>query len=279
MGPMRPCLNRATLGAGSFTDFLDAAAAAGFPMVEAGIEPLVEVAAKDGPKAAADVLARRKLKLAAFFASPQWRTTDEEFERTFQAFPRQVEVAARLGVVRCLTWVPPSTDTPADEYRKAVVPRLKRIHEALRAAGCSFALEWVGPKTSRRAKHEFVWNIPQALSLADEVGGDVGLLVDSYHWYTSGATVADLAALPLEQIHHVHINDAPDKPRDEQLDMERLLPGDGIIDLAGFLGALERVGYAGPVSIETFNADVRALPLPDAAKLAKSKLDRVLAAA
>jgi len=40
---------------------------------------------------------------------------------------------------------------------------------------------------------------------------------------------------------------------DEQLDNKRELPGQtGVIDLAAFMGALDDIGYDGPVSVEPF---------------------------
>jgi sugar phosphate isomerase/epimerase len=78
----------------------------------------------------------------------------------------------------------------------------------------------------------------------------VGLLFDAYHWYTNGLIVADIEALDAHQIVHVHINDAPDVPVEEAMDGERLFPGEGVIDLAGFLRGLQRIGYQGVVSQE-----------------------------
>ena len=68
-----------------------------------------------------------------------------------------------------------------------------------------------------------------------------------------------------EQVVHAHVNDAPPGvPIDEVVDMERLLPGaSGVIDARGFLAALGEIGFDGPVIVEPFNADVRALPPPE----------------
>jgi sugar phosphate isomerase/epimerase len=83
--------------------------------------------------------------------------------------------------------------------------------------------------------------------------------------------------VPADRIVHVHLNDAPDKPRDEQIDMERLLPGEGIIDLKGFLTALKNVGYQDYMGLETFGKVLPALPPEEAALRAKQAADSVLA--
>ena len=77
---------------------------------------------------------------------------------------------------------------------------------------------------------------------------------------------------------HVHINDAPDKPRDEQRDGERLLPGEGVIDLRSFLGALQKIGYAGPVAVETFSKTLPALGYEEAARRTAEAVNSTMAA-
>ncbi len=76
------------------------------------------------------------------------------------------------------------------------------------------------------------------------------MLLDSYHWYTNGLSTDDLLQLRAEDIVHVHINDAKDLPIAELLDHERLYPGEGVIDLAGFLESLRKIGYKGAVAQE-----------------------------
>src|ERR1700733_8120886 len=55
-------------------------------------------------------------------------------------------------------------------------------------------------------------------------------------------------ALSASQVVYVHVNDAPrGSTVERQLDGVRLLPGgSGVIDLTGFLGAPEAIGYDGP---------------------------------
>jgi len=58
-----------------------------------------------------------------------------------------------------------------------------------------------------------------------------------------------------EQVVSVDLNDAPlNVPKDQQIDNQRELPAaTGFIDLAGFLKALQKIGYDGPVRPEPFN--------------------------
>ena len=100
------------------------------------------------------------------------------------------------------------------------------------------------------------------LELGAEVGPNVGLLLDCWHWYTSGGTLDELGRLEPERVVYVHVNDAPTGiPVDEQVDNVRALPGEtGVIPIAPFLGALREIGYDGPVVPEPFKRELADLP-------------------
>ena len=89
--------------------------------------------------------------------------------------------------------------------------------------------------------------------------------------------VAEIEALTNEQVVHVHLNDAPNRSLDDQQDFERLAPGEGIIDLAGFLGALKKIGYDGYLGVEIFSKELTALSNEDAAARAKAGYDAIMA--
>jgi sugar phosphate isomerase/epimerase len=110
---------------------------------------------------------------------------------------------------------------------------------------------------------------------------NVGLLIDCFHWYTSHAKLADLTALSASQVVYVHVNDAiAGVAVDEQIDDVRCLPGaSGMIDVVGFLRALDAIGYDGPVAVEPFDTSLASLR-PDArVRLAADSLHAAFAAA
>ena len=96
----------------------------------------------------------------------------------------------------------------------------------------------------------------------------MGLLLDSWHWYTAHESVDDLKRLDNSLIVQVHVNDAPaGVPVDEQVDNVRGLPGEtGVIDIAGFLGALQAMGYDGPITPEPFSTELPAMSRDDAGR-------------
>ncbi|MFC0337357.1 4-hydroxyphenylpyruvate dioxygenase [Kushneria avicenniae] len=87
----------------------------------------------------------------------------------------------------------------------------------------------------------------------------LGLVLDSFHVLAPGLPIAPIADIPGERIFLVHLADAPLM----QMDLlnwsrhYRCFPGQGGLDMAGFMAALERTGYAGPLSHEIFNTDFR----------------------
>lgn len=186
-------------------------------------------------------------------------------------------IAAELGAKRTIMWIIPSSDTRTyDENFEFHVARFKPIASLLANHGIRLGLEFIGPKNSRKGKHVFVYTAAGMLELCRAIGPNVGLLLDSWHWYTSGGTVADLAGLKNDQIVHVHINDAPEGvARDDQIDNQRRLPGTtGVIDIVGFITSLTKAGYDGPITAEPFDKSINALPAEEAAaRTAKSVFD------
>jgi len=224
------------------------------------------------------------LKPGGFGLPVEFRRDEETFEKSLAGFPRLVKAAVAMGCRRCPTWILPFTnDLPFAENFEIHRRRLKACAEILKDNGCWLGLEFVGPKTMRVGKkHEFIWNLKGMLELADAIGtGNVGLLLDCWHWYTSHGTVAELLALHAEQIVYVHVNDAPaGTDVDAQVDNVRTLPGEtGVIAIKGFLGALDWIGYDGPIAAEPFSQKVRSLPPREAVRVTSESLDTIFARA
>ncbi|MEK3911582.1 sugar phosphate isomerase/epimerase [Paenibacillus sp. FSL H7-0331] len=277
---MIPALNPVTTGKHvPFLDFLDAAATAQFPAIDYPIVPFSQVADEQSKDAAKELLLSRQLVLGSFGLPVEFRKDENTFLSDLKELPKHAALAKHMGVTRCCTWLFPATDEPVAEYTCRFVRRLRECAKILGAYGIRFGIEWVGPKTSRTLKHDFIHTLPGTLDLIDAIGEtNVGLLFDSFHWFTSHATKEDILSLKADQIVLVHINDAPDKPKDQQIDNERLLPGEGIIDLKVMLTSLQQIGYDSFISVETFSKELPLLPPVEVALKTKSAVDRVIAA-
>ena len=85
-----------------------------------------------------------------------------------------------------------------------------------------------------------------ALAIVDAAGRppNAGVLVDALHMARSSSTLADIAALPVACLHYAQICDGPGSGSFTHEQMlytavyERLLPGEGGIDLKGIVQAL-----------------------------------------
>lgn len=208
---------------------------------------------------------------AAFGLPTDWRTSDENWHRGLSELPRLAQAAAAIGGMRTMTWIMPgSNDREYEENRRHHIARFTPIATILADNGISLGLEFIGPKTLRDGqKFPFIYTMDAMLEMGQEIGPNVGLLLDCWHWYTSHGTLADLKRLRPDQIAYVHVNDAPpDVPIDAQVDNVRGLPGEtGVIDITGFLKSLQSIGYTGPVTPEPFQKTLSALP-DDNARLA-----------
>jgi sugar phosphate isomerase/epimerase len=192
----------------------------------------------------------------------QYRRDEEQFQNGLTQLPRQADVLGQLGVERMATWITPGHNELT--YLKNFEQHKKRLQETakvLKDNNIRLGLEFVGPRTSR-SRHRFPFICTQAdmMELVEAIDtGNVGLLLDSWHWYTSHGTVGELLQLSNKDVIHVHVNDAPAGiPIDQQVDNRRRLPvTTSVIDLKGFINALVKIGYDGPVECEPFDQELR----------------------
>ena len=215
-----------------------------------------------------------------------WRD-DDQWQADLGELPRLAATARALGATRTATYMPSGSDErPFRENFDWHVARLRPIAEVLRDEGCRFGIEFIGPKTFRAAfRHEFIYTLDGLMELVAAIGtGNVGVLLDSWHLYTSGGSLADLERLTNHDVVVVHVNDAPAGiARDEQIDTVRTLPMEtGVIDLVGFMRALREMGYDGPVVPEPFSQRINDLAATDpeaAAREAARSMDALWRAA
>lgn len=244
---------------------------------------LLDIARSQSLQAAQDWFAATGLKASSFGLSVAWRDWDSE-HKYVESLPRFIEetrLAAAFGVTRCATWVMPcSNELPFHEHFALVVRRLRPVAEILKAYGIWLGLEFVGPRTLRASrKYDFIHTMDGMRALGAAIGtGTIGFLLDCFHWYTAHGVVGDIEALAPQEVVYVHVNDArPGRSSDEQIDNERDMVGaTGVIDIAGFLGALRRIGYDGPITVEPFSATVKAMPVEQAVAETSRALDAVL---
>ena len=231
-------------------EFARLAAKTGFP----GTDVMLDAAQKAGASATNELLAGLKIRPAVLNFPAEFRKDDATFAEGFRRLPESARFAAAIHCPRMITYILPSADVPRNELYPIYRHRFSESARVLADSGVRLGLEFLGPLHLRKAKpYEFIWRMDEMLEFARDCGPNVGLLLDSWHWHHAGAKTTDILAAGRERIVHVHFNDSPNLPPDQIRDDHRLLPGEGVIDLTGFLRALQRIGYTDALSVEVFN--------------------------
>ncbi len=240
----------------------------GFESVEPSAHFLAKLANAELDELLTDLKAKN-LVWGAAGLPVNFRADEDRFREGLEQLPEIARGLQRAGVTRVGTWIAPahSSLTYLANFRQHA-RRLREVAGILGDHGQRFGLEYVGPKTSwTRGRHSFVHTMAETKELIAEIGrGNVGFVLDSWHWYTAEETDADLLTLGNQDVVACDLNDAPaDIPVGEQMDSRRELPAaTGVIDLKSFLSALVKIGYDGPVRAEPFNKGLNALPNDEA---------------
>ncbi len=212
----------------------------------------------------------------------EFRRNETRFKEDMKGLPVIAAGLQRARVTRVSTWLMPCDDTlPYLENFRQHASRLREVAKVLKDSNLRLGLEYVGPKTSWSSrKYTFIHTVAEMRDLVAEINtGNVGLLLDSWHWWHAGDTRTDLLALRGEDVVAVDLNDAPAGiPKEQQVDNRRELPcATGVIDLASFLGALAQIGYDGPVRVEPFNQAVNQMDEDQACAAAAAALRKAFA--
>jgi len=247
---MFPALNSVLIsGRVQWPDFARLAAKVGWP----GTDVNLKAAMKEGAPATVELLRSLNLRPAVLDFPVDFRTTDANFQASLAKLEPAAAFAADIGCPRMMTWILPSSDTPKEQLVPVYKRRFTESAQILARHNVRLGLEFLGPLHLRKAKpYEFIWRMNDMLAFAKECGDNVGLLLDVWHWHHAGATTEDIVRAGRDRIVHVHFNDAPDLPPEQIRDDQRLLPGEGVIDLVGFLHALKKIGYTDALSVEVF---------------------------
>jgi sugar phosphate isomerase/epimerase len=248
---------------------IDFAQRHGFQGVDFSIGEVEALASSHSTDYVRGLFAAKNVKAGVMGFPVEFRKDETTWRDGLAALPAQAKLASELGCTRTATWlVPGSNDRTFLENFKFHVERIAPAAAILADYGISLGLEFIGPKTLRKTlAHRFIYTLEGMLALGAAMGtGNVGLLLDIWHLYTSHGSIEQVRELNPTEVVVVHINDAPAGVAvDEQMDQVRALPGEtGVLDLAGFLQALEEIGYDGPVTVEPFSQRVRAMTTPEA---------------
>jgi sugar phosphate isomerase/epimerase len=226
-----------------------------------------------------DDLRAKNLRFGAAGLPVEFRKDEEAFSDGLRKLPLTASVLEKAGISRVSTWILPCSNelTYTQNFRQHA-SRLRQCAQILADHGQKLGLEYVAPRTLWRSQRQpFLHCMSEMKELLVAVGtGNLGIQLDSWHWFNAEETDQDLLTLRGSDVLTVDLNDAPSGlSLDEYRDDHRELPAaTGVIPVRQFLEALVQIGYDGPIQAEPFNAALRALPVDQASASASAALKK-----
>ncbi len=189
---------------------------------------------------------------------------------------------------------------PAGEEHTKALDEVRRRLEQSAAVGATYAIS--GPPAGKADRELGAWHYAELLELGKSFGikpafeylgfvddinsiddaidiiqrsghPDATIVADPFHCWRGGGPVASLSKLTASQIAISHFNDSPAvPPAAMQEDADRVLPGDGVVDLEFYCDQLAATGYSGYLSLELFREDLWAKDALEVAKLGVEKM-------
>ncbi|PSC06022.1 3-keto-5-aminohexanoate cleavage protein [Alsobacter soli] len=239
---------------GDFRDKLAAIAAAGFDGLEIFEQDFV--AFEGGPREAAAMVRGHGLEILLFQPFRDFEGLPEPLRtRAFARAERKFDLMQELGADLLLVCSSVHPEAIGGIDRAAA-----DLHElGERAAARGLRLGFEALAWGRYVNdHRDAWEVVRR---ADHP--NVGLILDSFHSLGRGIPPDTIRRIPGDKIFFVQLADAP------AIDMDLLywsrhfrnMPGEGDLDVVGFMRAVMATGYRGPLSLEIFNDQFRsALP-------------------
>ncbi|HXY14787.1 MAG TPA: sugar phosphate isomerase/epimerase [Terriglobales bacterium] len=209
----------------------------------------------------------------------EWRKDEETFRQSLGGLADIASFAEELGIKRCYTYLPPAVNANPDDFGNLLAARLAEMARLLSKHQIRLGLEWLGPHHLRAGganstgANPFIFTMAQTLKFIEKIGvPSVGLILDSLHCYTTGLGESGIAAMKVSQIVHVHLSDVrKGRGRSGARADERMLPGEGEVDLVGFVRGLRTTGYEGYVAVEVIaSRNIADTPDEAAAKIRSS---------
>ncbi|MFO1022456.1 MAG: sugar phosphate isomerase/epimerase [Planctomycetales bacterium] len=203
-----------------------------------------------------------RLRVPSTINLKNWFESDRDDGPEWDECRRRMQQAVDVGAM-CIVAGPPLVTT---DWERGIrnFQRLLRLGKEI---GINPAMEFLGFV-------EQVNTLESALEIIDRSGDpQAQLVLDPFHIFRGAGDFASVQKLRGSQIAVCHINDAAaEPPAHLQKDADRVMIGEGILDLKKMIWDLDTIGYEGFISLELFSED---LWRRDPHELAKLGLDRM----
>lgn len=244
--PMFPCLNTSTIQPVPLAEKLRLAAQAGFRHVELWNDEIDRHLRATG-ETLSDIRKRlddNGLQVCSVIAAMGWAEVPEnDVESLYAECTRRCEQAAAVGS-KWIVASPPMGRVPVAQMQS----RLLRLEKVAHSFQISPVLEFLGFTEQYKSVSSVLEVIASPELAHTPIVGDI------YHLIRGGGRLEDLLQFKPGQLGIFHINDLPaEPPFAVQTDHDRVMLGEGVIDLNLSIALLRQISFNGPVSLELFN--------------------------
>nr|WP_314487340.1 3-dehydroshikimate dehydratase QuiC [uncultured Pseudomonas sp.] len=238
---------------GTLPEKLEAIAAAGFDGVEIFENDLLYYAGS--PREVRQMCADLGIAITLFQPFRDFEgCRRDRLQRNLDRAERKFDLMQELGTDLVLVCSNTQADALGDEG--VLVDDLRLLAEHAGRRGLRIGYE--GLAWGRHVNtYQQVWNVVRQ---ADHPS--LGVILDSFHTLSLKGDPSAIRDIPGDKIFFVQMADAPILAMDvlEWSRHFRCFPGQGEMDMAGFLAPILASGYRGPLSLEVFNDGFRAAP-------------------
>jgi 2-keto-myo-inositol isomerase len=263
------CLNTSTIRPQSLLDKIRLTAEAGYDGVELWINDIYEYIGRGGEvRDVEKAIADHGLIVPCMIALRGWGEASKlEYPLMLDEARRRMELAARLGSPTIVCTPPRESSSPVQQ----ITDRYGDLLRLGREIGIHATFEYISFFKSI-ASLEQAWEVVQAVG-----EDDATLILDAFHSWNTNSSPETLRSIPAHRISHYHIDDAdPTIPAQQQTDPNRVMLGEGPIDLAGEIRILKEIGYEGTVSLELFNPSLWEQDPADVLKVGLERMRELL---
>lgn len=273
---MQPALNCRSLRADlALENLLDAASAAKFEGVEVRMMEICAHAEQASWDSARNLFAARNIKPINFIDGmyPGLLAPPHKYDDAIKTWATLCRAASLIECKMALVIINPRTDEVRSIAMKRAICRLRELAKIAIDWDVTVAIETLGIKEgiSPRldGKNYFMDRYSQSFELAASTGvPNIGVILDAFHWHVSGGSLDEIDKTPEGQLVLFQISDAPTGLPSKLRDSQRVLPGEGVIDLMALLKASQGKRFDGFVSLEIFNEEIWAMEPVQAARRA-----------
>ena len=188
---------------------------------------------------------------------------------TWQHFEQRLALCRDLEI-GMLVVAADLADKPDGAMAERVKAMLTKAGDIAGKHGVRLAIEFQSSST-------LINNLETAVAIIAECDHEqLGICLDTFHFWTGPSRLSDLAYLTPENLFHVQVSDLVGVPRELAADADRILPGEGDVPIDAIVEHLRSMNYCGCVSIELMNPQVWQVPPRQFGEIAITAVRRLL---